>query len=127
MIRRPPRITLTETSFPSTTLFRSERDRGHRQPSRPMARGRARDGGDPACGQRPRIAARAAKRGTDRRRQVHGVCAHRPWLQGGPCHARKPERDRQRVVEGKRWLGRVDLGGRRRIKKKKYQKEKDKI
>src|SRR3546814_4873403 len=30
MIRRPPRSTRTETLFPSTTLFRSQRDEFHR-------------------------------------------------------------------------------------------------
>src|SRR3546814_9852214 len=35
MIRRPPRSTRTDTLFPYTTLFRSQRDRPHRLHHRP--------------------------------------------------------------------------------------------
>src|SRR3546814_6797408 len=39
MLRRPPRSTRTDTLFPSTTLFRSDRDRGHAVPQHDVDHG----------------------------------------------------------------------------------------
>src|SRR2546430_16227503 len=95
MIRRPPRSTL----FPYTTLFRSsipdpgDADRGGRRSLHDHA-GPRRD--------------RAPRRQGDTALAVRSI---RAAAAGGP---REP-RDRKSGVEGKR----VDLGGRRIIKKKK--------
>src|SRR3546814_12471552 len=58
MIRRPPRSTRTDTLFPYTTLFRSDRDAGRGGPS-PRARGHRRHArlGDPPAGRAGRRAA----------------------------------------------------------------------
>src|SRR2546430_17592863 len=96
MIRRPPRSTL----FPYTTLFRS---------GGTSAGGTSRF---PPCAPLPPDAA-----GCSLRSSVSGSsCSSRCSLE------RKPSfrvRDRKSVVEGKR----VDLGGRRIIKKKKMKYE----
>src|SRR3546814_20720273 len=129
MRRPPPDTTRTYTRFPYTTLFRSDRlsDEG-----RPCAKGT----GDPRSlgGNRAlRSAARAAKRP----RTLHP--SRRPALRQwrhpyGPRHEQGAEGrdrafsdddgqgralDRKSVVEGKSVSVRVDLGGRRIIKKKK--------
>src|SRR3546814_19676873 len=104
MIRRPPRSTRTDTLFPYTTLFRSSR-RGLATSQR---------GGRAEC------------RGSDRRRRAGG--ARRRGRRGG----RRPDRvapaagpaapvqhgDRQSVGQGKSVSVRVELGGRRTIRKK---------
>src|SRR5256885_17232031 len=91
MIRRPPRSTL----FPYTTLFRSSRRsaRGQRPDFRPVLAGQG--GGN--TGGRPWPGHRDGDRPS-------------PWRNSGGGG-----RDRKSVVEGKR----VELGGRRIIKKKK--------
>src|SRR3546814_11278958 len=128
MIRRPPRSTRTDTLFPYTTLFRSDRaahiekgkgetapflgkiigddrHRGGRGSRLARAdsdtRERKRDGGG-------RHAAEKRKAAPDRDQR-------RP--QAGPAHA--IAQDRQSVVEGKSGAVRVDIGGGRFIKKKK--------
>src|SRR3546814_18345243 len=114
MIRRPPRSTRTDTLFPYTTLFRSDRM------------------GAPRGGGRPQTAGRRAR--TDRA-GLH-PCAHRGGRSAlpsefGPRHTRRNggrrdrrraggtarSRDRKSVVEGKSVSVRVDLGGRRLIQK----------
>src|SRR3546814_1044598 len=50
MIRRPPRSTRTDTLFPYTTLFRSDRRRDHRA-IHARLRGSCRHAGDSADGQ----------------------------------------------------------------------------
>src|SRR3546814_16611913 len=109
MIRRPPRSTRTDTLFPYTTLFRSViagiRDRSD---PRSAAGVRKTDQG-----------IRATRCGTDRRRNAHVFAAahHARRQLPEPQHAR-PVSDRKSVVKGKRVSVRVDLGGRRHIKKK---------
>src|SRR3546814_11361950 len=96
MIRRPPRSTRTDTLFPYTTLFRSPQ--GQEKPRRD-----ARDG---------------------QRKRRHG--RSRPGESDGglnfvvmPDSFRHPTiQDRKSVVSGKSVSVRVDLGGRRIIKKK---------
>src|SRR3546814_20700518 len=105
MIRRPPRSTLTDTLFPYTTLFlsfryrlagrRSERDR--RSP-------------DVACAQR-----------RDGGADVFGRCRS----ENGPGRHDPRALDRKSVVSGKSVSVRVDLGGRRNIKKKNNNKSKE--
>src|SRR3546814_15571831 len=129
MIRRPPRSTRTDTLFPYTTLFRSLQ--------LPHARtGPATPRDDPQLDTVERL----ARKGLSRRHLVGlGVparalqaalarCAgrrHRPSPppRGSPAPPRDapPEcarRDRKSVVWGKSVSVRVDLGGRRSIKKK---------
>src|SRR3546814_5403763 len=59
MIRRPPRSTRTDTLFPDTTLFRSDRDRSRSAPAESPRR-RRRAAPPPAR----RAAAREARRAT---------------------------------------------------------------
>src|SRR3546814_15614717 len=128
MIRRPPRSTRTDTLFPYTTLFRS---------------------GEIALGAAEHMliaidAVVAGIAGADRHRVI--IVEHRLHGRGGleiddadvAFAAGDPRRlaqrraridferggqavgpDRKRVVEGKSVSVRVDLGGRRNIKKKK--------
>src|SRR3546814_19890715 len=96
MIRRPPRSTRTDTLFPYTTLFRS--------------RGRYDPAAQPAAAVRARPARPAAFLGDA------GMACGSPCPEAG--HARAAQGDRTSVVEGKRVSVRVDLGGRRILKKK---------
>src|SRR3546814_15213000 len=122
MIRRPPRSTRTDTLFPYTTLFRS--------PVR-ACRGRVPDGRKRAaalrrqpCGRENRNEQRAANEvqpnllthtadsrfgNNPRLAKRHNLIFVKP---------QKPRQDRQRDVSGTRVSVRVDLGGRRIIKKK---------
>src|SRR3546814_12429647 len=115
MIRRPPISTLTYTLFPDTTLFRStlwhhpvgwrrcrQRWRTARRRGRPLYPGHR-------AQQRPERGAQRADR--QRRQQRHDPRARR--------FRRHLYKDRKRVGEGKSGSVRVDLGGRRIIKKKK--------
>src|SRR3546814_17359093 len=101
MIRRPPISTRTDTLFPYTTLFRSERlQAGELMHGHSEQRADAEDG------------------------VVHGAGDG-----GGRGHGRQRARreleeqqfegDRKSVVSGKSVSVRVDLGGRRILKKKK--------
>src|SRR3546814_15672398 len=108
MKRRPPRSTRTDTLFPYTTLFRSPglscQLRG--QPScRPAGPG-SRTPRNPE----PRECLREV---LDRQRRG---AAHRAAYREG---RRQYYKDRKSVVEGRSVSVRVDLGGRRIIKKKK--------
>src|SRR3546814_20169096 len=106
MIRRPPRSTRTDTLFPYTTLFRSGcRIGGHCTGS---------------AGTGPRRCQR-------RSAQEYGFAEVQPPHKGGRrsrliSHIRKQAPDRKSVVSGKSVSVRVDLGGRRIIKKKKQRK-----
>src|SRR3546814_12043397 len=116
MIRRPPRSTRTDTLFPYTTLFRSDR---RVRPDRPPGRSDpehaaaqlAQAGGDGAEARAGRV---------DRRARGTGEAGRKPGTPAHPAEAR-PGRaaDRKSVVEGKSVSVRVDLGGRRILKKKK--------
>src|SRR3546814_15023875 len=137
MIRRPPRSTRTDTLVPYTTLFRSlglypggkgdhpgrrRADRGHtlwRPALCHHPRLLAVERGEPAAGRRhsPHLPGATAARTGGRRRAARNQPAPR---------RRTDERgrsDRKSVVSGKSGSVRVDLGGRRIIKKKKQQKD----
>src|SRR3546814_18473999 len=121
MIRRPPSSTRTDTLLPYTTLFRSSR-------RRPCAKGgrRSRRRTYPAAFGRHR----AEESAGDHRRVLRSVMRSLPRLlsQGEGNPRRISERcaagdalsspDRKSVVSGKSVSVRVDLGGRRIIKKK---------
>src|SRR3546814_18636140 len=119
IILRPPRSTRTDTLFPYTTLFRSchaaasalPRMRGRGQPGRLRPRRRT----------RRRRGKAALPGGPDRdRHQRPPVVARQSGRVRRPCRGRAGRhKERQRVVSGKRVSVRVDLGGRRIIKKKK--------
>src|SRR3546814_13317258 len=123
MIRRPPRSTRTDTLFPYTTLFRSDRRR--LRAAAALVRVEARD--SQGLWLAPHGALRAG--GAARRdRLVDGrIGLDRPagCVPPPPRHAPvggtpDPWRpgDRQRVVLGKSVSVRVDPGGRRYIKQK---------
>src|SRR3546814_17970086 len=110
MLRRPPRSTRTDTLFPYTTLFRS---------SRLSWRHGCLYGGEDA------VVPRGGRRGRhrrdlERRSVVAGGRARSKGARSadhdGGCAWRGP--DRKSVVSGKSVSVRVDLGGRRIIKKK---------
>src|SRR3546814_19129190 len=103
MKRRPPRSTRTDTLFPYTTLFRSERGR-----VRPRQAGSHYDA---------RRRWRTARRGG---RGSRASCRCPPLADslGVGVAREQPVGDRKRVVQGKSVSVRGDLGGRRSIKKK---------
>src|SRR3546814_1509123 len=90
MIRRPPRSTRTDTLFPYTTLFRSQRDRGQALGDRP--RQHVEDGGDHRVDLGLVHTLRPGRDGNQRqryRRERHRV---RPFILGSidPLHYQKP-------------------------------------
>src|SRR3546814_19739479 len=99
MIRRTPRSTRTDTLFPYTTLVRSSARRppGKQNRSRPHP-GSTRGGTPVQPARLLDIASALRQKG----------CAPGP----------RNRADRKSVVEGKSVYGRVDIGGRRLIKKK---------
>src|SRR3546814_14819509 len=124
MIRRPPRSTRTDTLVPYTTLFRSGAPRAFPTAAR-IARARREDSNERRPQQPPRLdrqlrlgLGRLPPSGPFRGRQPDQL-----HLSGrGPAGARRHGRglqDRKSVVQGKGVSVRVDLGGRRIIKKKK--------
>src|SRR3546814_16464906 len=138
MIGRPPRSTRTDTLFPYTTLFRSFAVRADQ-------RRRRRGAGDPRPGDAGASAAELSPAGQhrDHRGGAGGSGAVRGGLRPPPAGARSGSGirrltrrdgrlragaclgrsgiyiDRTSVVYGKSVSVRVDLGGRRIIKKKK--------
>src|SRR3546814_14393309 len=114
MIRRPPRSTRTDTLFPYTTLFRSGDLLRKAQlvvPLAALANHRRLVAHLLAPGDRHRAGAEAAllgRRRAPRHQQQRNVLAGRV------------DGDRKHVVEGQSVSVRVDLGGRRTIKKKNY-------
>src|SRR3546814_21076964 len=112
MIRRPPRSTRTDTLLPYTTLFRS---------ADATDAGIARD-------TRAYVAFLDAQEQTDRGRKAGTIGYDLGASYAFRAAAARPDRiaavgsiygvERKSVVEGKRGLVRVDLGGRRIIKKK---------
>src|SRR3546814_12367878 len=109
IIRRPPRSTRTDTLFPYTTRFRSI------IPAAP----------EPVRARRRRVAAgrrRVRPAGARPCRQGRQAPAPPPPSDAPPC-AKTPKipshRDRKSAVSGKSVSVRVDLGGRRIIKKTK--------
>src|SRR3546814_16754791 len=120
MLRRPPRSTLSDPLLPVTTLVRSirgraqgtrrrlEQRRRHERTAAPAARHR------PAFQDRPEGPARRAGQAVDRVEERRAGAA-----EGGATDRQgRQGRDRKSVGEGKSVADRVDLGGRRIIKKK---------
>src|SRR3546814_20820414 len=107
MIRRPPRSTRTDTLFPNTTLFRSLRLVGQAVLLVEYWRCNR-------CPEYPRPSARL--RHTHYFDQGSLQSARRAHRKAGPLH--RDRSDRKSVVSGKSVSVRVDLGGRRIIKKK---------
>src|SRR3546814_20669106 len=104
MLRRPPRSTRTDTLFPYTTLFRSE---PYPHAYRPTDRQPDRQASD-NCDRRA---------DADRRKERQDCKAQdgRAWRKGN----RWPRRgDRTSVVWGKSVSVRVDMGGGRKLNKK---------
>src|SRR3546814_12578754 len=121
MIRRPPRSTRTDTLFPYTTLFRStsslecELTTVRDIQLLLFGPGALRSLASPGCpGRWAEFVHFPARRGWRRDDQQWLVRAARPRARDilGPV-------DRKSVVSGKSVSVRVDLGGRRIIKKKK--------
>src|SRR3546814_20233847 len=104
MKRRPPRSTRTDTLFPYTTLFRSHSLCGVGKAQLTMSRHRATEA-LPAA-RAPALLRRASRANIVRPAPL-------------PATAQPEPGDRKSVVEGKSVSVRVDLGGRRIIKKKK--------
>src|SRR3546814_17601448 len=119
MIRRPPRSTRTDTLFPYTTLFRSDRNDRQR---------RNRGGGGGAAG--PARSGRNAggvrsgddrdqRGGAGRPRHDQSLSSPARYLHRGDAQYRRTRgarrRNRNTVVYGKSVSVRVDLGGRRYI------------
>src|SRR3546814_20151294 len=122
MIRRPPSSTRTDTLFPYTTLFRSNRDRRvHAAHFDAQVGGSGFDQGGDALGEsemhgRFRLSIdtgmKMEKMDVDRRRRFSGagIGAGDAVLRGPAAH-----KDRESGVVGKGVAGRVDIGGRRII------------
>src|SRR3546814_19169309 len=127
MIRRPPRSTRTDTLFPYTTLFRSHvgSSAGDRLypnafwPQNLVSTLAGQESGR-TPGQRTRRHQRPYSGNQCGHHQAghgsNGTCARRCWAGSGK------DADRKSVVEGKRVEGRVDIGGRRMIKKERKRK-----
>src|SRR3546814_14481518 len=126
MKRRPPRSTRTDTLFPYTTLFRAADagtarradPAGQHCPGRHLGRAGGSDGG------RGAPAAVEGNLGGDCRQAPVGRAVDAQGKQSPACagHGRRLEsarKDRKSGVSGKSVSVRVDLGGRRHIKKKK--------
>src|SRR3546814_13469975 len=114
MIRRPPRSTRTDTLFPYTTLFRSPASSimnvRSRTPPMTAATGTC-DAPEANIGCPDR---RRGCQRSNRDRTGQACEGKRSGQNDGPAAG-----DRKSVVEGKGVSVRVDLGGRRIIKKKK--------
>src|SRR3546814_11629340 len=129
MLLRPPRLTRTDTLFPYTTLFLAQRRLhpagGHiaqRVLSDPLRRQRD---SERLTHQKRKLVGRVMPVDIDRRiglrkaerpRLTNRLVEHLPF---GQSPEQEIGRDRKSVVSGKGVAVRVDLGGRRNIKKKK--------
>src|SRR3546814_11408686 len=108
--RRPPRSTRTDTLFPYTTLFRSADQRDDR---------RCDDRADDPARQRiERDPALEQPRDLNVGRSHHMQHLDRLAMRLQPRARGEAPQDRKSVVEGKSVSVRVDLGGRRIIKRK---------
>src|SRR3546814_19592265 len=116
MTRVPPKSTLTDTLFPSTTLFRSGEFSG--RPALVTAAIRPRNLG---TARRDDHRERQHARPADAAEEIGFVFRHGGaiWAWRRVCNWHSPQLDRKGVVEGKSVSVRVDLGGTRSIKKKK--------
>src|SRR3546814_15583885 len=111
MIRRPPRSTRTDTLFPYTTLFRSP-------PRLAPQAGPAHLAGLAMPARETRF---AALPGYSLPWRAWHLCPPRPCSPYRPAPGRTyraDQADRKSVVEGKSVSVRVDIGGRRSLKKK---------
>src|SRR3546814_12119113 len=107
MIRRPPRSTRTDTLFPYTTLFRSVRQRRHdAYPDDAVSATQARSH---LCYRLPELLGAECCLSDEQ-------SAGRSWPRS---RAAPLEQDRKSVVSGTSVYVRVDIGGRRIIKKQK--------
>src|SRR3546814_17425087 len=123
MIRRPPRSTRTDTLFPYTTLFRSDRRASIILAIADAEVRSARTARLTEQRQRPRQADFELGRGIAARVGDHlELDVLGDILPGGERRA-APARDRKSVVSGKSGEVRVDLGGPRIIKKKTKKKK----
>src|SRR3546814_19496533 len=115
MTQRPPSTTRPDTLFPYTSLFRS--------PAAPLSHRDRRSGGDDAGGDRgadedaAARSAAAARPARTRDLPARSAARHRP-LAAQRAARRAGAPDRTSVGSGKSMSVRVDLGGRRLIKKK---------
>src|SRR3546814_13252790 len=127
MIRRPPRSTRTDTLFPYTTLFRSARIRGS-SPEHRLAVRQA-ESASIIADMLPWFEEMLPKlpRGSNTAEAIRYTLNHwkglTRFLDDGRIEldnntVERAIRDRKSVVEGKSVSVRVDLGGRRIIKKK---------
>src|SRR3546814_10975202 len=124
MIRRPPRSTRTDTLFPYTTLFRSDRAcENHGQEA-------SQDSDDQSRLERRALSLfLSPRKAWDAGSGLHQPCSRDAadagcWNGGRCCRCRSSwctgfSGDRKSVVSGKSVSVRVDLGGRWSIKKKK--------
>src|SRR3546814_18885683 len=117
MIRRPPRSTRTDTLFPYTTLFRSVQARHFRLQRH--AADRAGAGADLAHFRMHR----AGVGGAGQRRVGFEIGWRKIFVGAGEEALKAASRYRKSVVEGKGVEGRVDVGGRLIIQKKKRYKD----
>src|SRR3546814_16534516 len=111
MIRRPPRSTRTDTLFPYTTLFRSVSRWGSSQPPTNAKAAPEASTMAPIAPRRRQIC--RASSGRALCWDLCGIQLLGPEGDKYPCKT-----DRKSVVKGKSVSVRVDLGGRRIIKKK---------
>src|SRR3546814_13098386 len=120
MIRRPPRSTRTDTLFPYTTPFRSPRG-GLSEADRRPAEGGASEERSPVRRRDHREGAGAEQRQDEDGLPVGDGPRRPPAWRGRSTRDRLQLHagDRKSVVSGKGVSVRVDLGGRRSIKKKK--------
>src|SRR3546814_19681540 len=121
MIRRPPRSTRTDTLFPYTTLFRS------RKVGSELGVANIVEGTVQRAGDKVRITVQLIDAHTDAHlwaqsydREMSDVFAVQSDVAGRIASA-----DRKSVVEGKRALVRVDLGGRRILQNKNNTQHRD--
>src|SRR3546814_11195109 len=122
MIRRPPRSTRTDTLFPYTTLFRSRprllrRGQPTSWPKPPRRSGRCAGSHHPNCHRARRRWRREDRAGFHWREQA-APKSPRTLELAWKCLA-SPEPARKSVVQGKRAVERLNIGGSGHIKKKK--------
>src|SRR3546814_20978020 len=111
MLQRPPRSTRTDTPFPSTTLFRSNWARQRLRPKKIL-----KILVDPWLKLRLPGGPSASRWQLDQLSRIAAIPRKGGVFDSGNTGA--PSSDRKSVVEGKSVSVRVDLGGRRIIKKK---------
>src|SRR3546814_16325348 len=118
MMRRPPRSTRTDTLFPYTTLFRSRIRVADTVDPRGRRRAAAEERTPPEGTARYRRDRRAPAPARSRRARSRAARLCATALHAADRAAGR-RADRERVVLGKRWSVRVELGGGRFLKKKK--------